>query len=89
MPTFWTDQWGVRFQSLGMPHLGLADVRVLEGDLTGECAVGYHDETGRLVGVVLIGLTRELLTYRTRIAAERPTPTDAASTRSRRPLIPT
>ena len=35
MPTFWTDQWGVRFQSLGMPHLGLADVRVLEGDITG------------------------------------------------------
>jgi hypothetical protein len=82
MPTFWTDQWGVRFQSLGMPHLGLADVRVLDGDLTGECAVGYHDETGRLVGVVLIGLARELLTYRTRIAAERPTPTDAASTLS-------
>ena len=82
MPTFWTDQWGVRFQSLGMPHLGLADVRVLEGDITAECAVGYHDETGRLVGVVLIGLTRELLTYRTRIAAERPTHTDAAATLS-------
>ena len=82
MPTFWTDQWGVRFQSLGMPHLGLADVRVLQGDITAECAVGYHDETGRLVGVVLIGLTRELLTYRTRIAAERPTHTDAAATLS-------
>jgi 3-phenylpropionate/trans-cinnamate dioxygenase ferredoxin reductase component len=72
LPTFWTDQWGVRFQSLGMPHLGLADVRVLEGDLAGECAVGYRDESGRLVGVVLIGLARELLTYRTRIADERP-----------------
>jgi len=55
---------------------------VLEGDITAECAVGYHDETGRLVGVVLIGLTRELLTYRTRIATERPTPTDAAATLS-------
>jgi hypothetical protein len=65
-----------------MPHLGLTDVRVLEGDITAECAVGYHDETGRLVGVVLIGLTRELLTYRTRIATERPTPTDAAATLS-------
>jgi 3-phenylpropionate/trans-cinnamate dioxygenase ferredoxin reductase component len=78
MPTFWTDQWGVRFQSLGMPHLGLADVRVLEGDLERECAVGYHDETGRLVGVVLIGLARELLTYRTRIADERPAATTFA-----------
>jgi len=35
--------------------------------------VGYHDATGRLVGVVLVGLTRQLLTYRTRIADERPT----------------
>jgi hypothetical protein len=33
-----------------------------------------------LVGVVLMGLTRELLTYRTRIAAERPSHTDASST---------
>jgi 3-phenylpropionate/trans-cinnamate dioxygenase ferredoxin reductase subunit len=72
MPTFWTDQWGVRFQSLGMPHLGLDDVRLLEGDLQGECALGYHDGAGRLVGVVLIGLARQLLTYRTRIADERP-----------------
>ena len=81
MPTFWTDQWGVRFQSLGMPHLGLADVRVLSGELDGECAVGYHDETGRLVGVVLIGLTRELLTYRSRIADERPAAAPLATAR--------
>ncbi|HEU4997875.1 MAG TPA: FAD-dependent oxidoreductase [Lapillicoccus sp.] len=79
MPTFWTDQWGVRFQSLGMPHLGLADVRVLSGELHGECAVGYHDESGRLVGVVLIGLARELLTYRSRIADERPATTLATA----------
>jgi NADPH-dependent 2,4-dienoyl-CoA reductase/sulfur reductase-like enzyme len=78
MPTFWTDQWGVRFQSLGLPHLGLGDVRVLEGDLDSECAVGYHDEAGRLVGVVLIGMTRQLLTYRSRIADERPSGTTPA-----------
>ena len=79
MPMFWTDQWGVRFQSIGMPHLGVADVRVLSGELDGECAVGYHDSTGRLVGVVLIGLARELLTYRARIADERPTTTLATA----------
>lgn len=79
LPTFWTDQWGVRFQSLGMPHLGLDDVRVLEGHLAGECAVGYHDGTGRLVGVVLIGLARELLTYRSRIVSERPAHTQGSS----------
>lgn len=82
LPTFWTDQWGVRFQSLGMPHLGLDDVRVLEGDFSGDCAVGYHDPTGRLVGVLLIGLPRGLLTYRSRIASERPADTSAPTTLS-------
>jgi hypothetical protein len=43
--------------------------------------VGYHDETGRLVGVVLIGLARELLTYRSRIADERPAAAPLATAR--------
>jgi 3-phenylpropionate/trans-cinnamate dioxygenase ferredoxin reductase subunit len=71
VPTFWTDQYGVRFQSLGMPSLGLDDVRVLEGDPTAECAIGYHAR-GRLVGVVLIGNARRLLEYRTQLIASRP-----------------
>ncbi len=82
LPTFWTDQWGVRFQSLGMPHLGLDDVRLLEGDLAGEAAIGYHDGTGRLVGVLLVGMTRELLAYRTCVVAGCPPHTDTPVTLS-------
>ena len=33
VPTFWSEQYGVRIQSFGLPALGLDDVRVLEGDL--------------------------------------------------------
>ncbi|MET8052932.1 FAD-dependent oxidoreductase [Streptosporangium sp. NPDC005286] len=70
LPTFWTDQYGTRIQSLGMPGLGLEDVRVLEGEPTGECAIGYHVD-GRLVGVALIGLVRQLLAYRTQLLDAR------------------
>ena len=58
LPAFWSDQFDVRLQSYGMP--GLADpdgIRVLEGDLEGECIVGYH-RGDELVGVVAIGMLR-------------------------------
>jgi NADPH-dependent 2,4-dienoyl-CoA reductase/sulfur reductase-like enzyme len=66
LPTFWTEQYGVRMQSFGLPHLGLDDVRVLEGDLGEEAAVGYHRD-GRLVGVVLIGMGKRMLEFRTAV----------------------
>ncbi|MCY9784261.1 NAD(P)/FAD-dependent oxidoreductase [Nocardiopsis sp. EMB25] len=54
LPTFWSDQHDFRLQSFGAPALGMADIRVLEGDLTGDTVVGYHDG-GTLVGVVALG----------------------------------
>ena len=54
VPSFWSDQCDLRLQSFGAVALG-DDIRVLEGDPDSEVAVGYH-RTGRLVGVVLIGL---------------------------------
>ena len=58
MPSFWSDQFGVRLQGFGSPSA--ADtIEVLEGDLTAEpnrlagLVVGYLAK-GRLVGVVLI-----------------------------------
>lgn len=66
VPTFWSDQFGVRIQSFGMPALGLDDVRVLEGDLHEEAAVGFH-RGGALVGVVLFGMAKKMLTYRAQI----------------------
>ncbi len=63
LPSFWSDLPGGRIQSFGLPQRGHADVRLLEGDWDGECAVGYHVD-GRLVGVALIGLARRMMHYR-------------------------
>lgn len=54
LPAFWSDQHGLRLQSYGAPALGLGDVRVLAGELSGDVVVGYH-ASGRLVGVVALG----------------------------------
>jgi NADPH-dependent 2,4-dienoyl-CoA reductase/sulfur reductase-like enzyme len=68
IPSFWSDQYDLRLQSFGAVGLGGEDVRVLEGDLDGEVAVGYH-RGGELVGVVLVGLTGRHLHYRQLIAS--------------------
>jgi NADPH-dependent 2,4-dienoyl-CoA reductase/sulfur reductase-like enzyme len=67
VPSFWSDQYDLRIQSFGAVGLGGEDVRVLEGDLGGEVAMGYHRD-GALVGVVLIGMGGRQLAYRNRIA---------------------
>jgi 3-phenylpropionate/trans-cinnamate dioxygenase ferredoxin reductase component len=67
IPYFWSDQYDFRLQSFGDVALGGADIRVLEGDLDDEVAVGYHRD-GNVVGVVLIGLNSRFPHYR-RLAA--------------------
>ncbi len=70
VPSFWSDQYGLRLQSFGA--LGIADtVKLLEGDLDGEFITGY-ERSGVLVGVVGIGLMKSLLGYRAEIAALLP-----------------
>ncbi|WP_174501578.1 NAD(P)/FAD-dependent oxidoreductase [Streptacidiphilus melanogenes] len=54
LPTFWSDQHDFRLQSFGAPVLGTGDVRVLDGDTSGDVVMGYHRD-GRLVGVVALG----------------------------------
>jgi NADPH-dependent 2,4-dienoyl-CoA reductase/sulfur reductase-like enzyme len=66
VPTFWSDQYDLRVQSFGVT--GLPDVRVLEGSLDGDVAIGYHHE-GLLAGVVLIGLGGRYVHYRAEVAA--------------------
>ena len=67
VPSFWSDQFDIRLQSHGMPGLADADgVRLLEGDLEGECVVGYH-RGDELVGVVGIGMLRVVNGYRDRV----------------------
>jgi 3-phenylpropionate/trans-cinnamate dioxygenase ferredoxin reductase component len=71
MPAFWSDQYEMRLQSFGLPGLGGEDIRLLEGELTGECVVGYHRD-GVLVGVVFLGLASRFSHYRGLIAARQP-----------------
>ncbi len=66
MPSFWSNQFEIKVQAYGLPGLG-PDIRILEGDLSGEVAVGYYRDD-RLVGVVGVGLKAALLPYRQQIA---------------------
>lgn len=58
VPSFWTEQAGARIDCFGIPSLGIEDCRLLEGDLEGGSALGYHDRSGRLVAVALVDLRR-------------------------------
>ena len=71
LPSFWSDQYDIRMQSYGMPGLADADgVALLEGDLAGECIVGYR-RGDDLVGVVGLGMLRSLNAYRPRLGRGR------------------
>ena len=62
MPWFWSDQGETRMSSFGM--LGLANRQeVLEGELTGECAIGYFRDD-LPVGIVLVGLKEKSARYK-------------------------
>jgi 3-phenylpropionate/trans-cinnamate dioxygenase ferredoxin reductase subunit len=63
VPSFWSHMGDVKLQSFGQPALGLGDVRVLEGDLGSDVAIGYH-RADELVGVVLFGMTSRYSDYR-------------------------
>ncbi len=63
VPSFWSDQYELRIQSFGAVGLGADDVRVLEGDVDGDVAVGYHRDDA-LVGVVMVGLSGRHAHYR-------------------------
>lgn len=63
LPTFWTDQLGVRLQGLGLPALGTRDHRVLDGRLSEDPVLGYHHQDA-LVGVVLLNRPEVVGSYR-------------------------
>lgn len=65
MPAFWSDQFDLRIQSFGIPGLVVdpSQIRILEGDIDTEVAMGYFQEE-TMVGVVLIGLGQSHMKYR-------------------------
>lgn len=69
IPSFWSDHFGVRLQSVGLPALA-ADFQVTDGD-PGDgtfAAAGYRD--GALVGAVAYAMPRALIRHRAALLAE-------------------
>jgi NADPH-dependent 2,4-dienoyl-CoA reductase/sulfur reductase-like enzyme len=67
MPTFWSVQFEIDLRAYGLPALA-DDVRLLEGDLAGNCVIGYY-RSGRMIGVVGLGMQAALMPYRQHIGA--------------------
>lgn len=70
MPSFWSNQFDVKLQAYGLPALA-DETSILEGELDGDAAVGYHRD-GRLVAVVGVGMKAALLPYRQQIIDSAP-----------------
>ncbi|MCH0541227.1 FAD-dependent oxidoreductase [Streptomyces sp. MUM 203J] len=63
VPSFWSDLYGARIRSVGLPATADA-ARIVEHDLPGRrLEVSYH-RAGRLVGALTIGRTARLAFYR-------------------------
>ena len=68
VPSFWSDQFGVRLQGVGHPDLADA-VDVVEGDPASDRFVAEYRRSGRLVAALVAGAPRALLPYRRELAA--------------------
>lgn len=68
VPSFWSDQVGLRVQSFGSPGLADAPPTLLEGDADAEFVAGYF-RASELVGVVLVGLPERIAYYRELVQA--------------------
>lgn len=80
VPSFWSDQFGVRLQGVGHPDLADA-VEVVEGHAAGERFVAEYRRAGRLVAALVSGLPRALLPYRRELATSGAGSTPAVLTR--------
>lgn len=69
LPSFWSDQYDLTLQSFGIP--GAADdYRLADGSYDTDCIVEYFLES-RLVGVVGVNRTAELMPYRKELLARQ------------------
>lgn len=77
VPSFWSDHFGIRLQSIGLPHLAdRFEVTAGDPDDGTFCAEAYAGET--LVGGVTYGMPRPLLSIRTGLIG-RASPSRAAT----------
>ena len=73
-PTFWSDQYGIRFQYVG--YAAIADAKEVDGDPDGREFTVTYTRRGRPVAALVAGRPRELVALRRRIEHELPIPTD-------------
>ena len=71
VPYFWSDQYDVKIQSVGLPARA-ERMRVLEASPDGERVVLGGERDGRLVAAVGFNAARRLAFYRGRLAAMPP-----------------
>jgi 3-phenylpropionate/trans-cinnamate dioxygenase ferredoxin reductase component len=76
VPSFWSDHFGTRLQSVGLPALA-DETRVVDGSLEERRFAAECRRDGRLVGAITYGMPRALLKYR--IALSRGEPSELAS----------
>jgi NADPH-dependent 2,4-dienoyl-CoA reductase/sulfur reductase-like enzyme len=69
LPSFWSDQYGLRIQCVG--HARRADAVVIEGDPESRDFEAIFTNTGRAVAGLVVGRPRAIPALRRRIDAER------------------
>jgi hypothetical protein len=71
VPSFWSDHFENRLQSVGLPALG-DQTTVVGGSLAERRFVAESRRDGRLVGAITYGMPRALLKYRIALARSSP-----------------
>lgn len=74
-PSFWSDQYGIRFQYVG--YAALADGHRIDGDPDGRDFTVVYTRRDRPVAALVAGRPRELVALRKRIEEELPVPNQA------------
>jgi NADPH-dependent 2,4-dienoyl-CoA reductase/sulfur reductase-like enzyme len=69
VPSFWSDQHGVRIQSVGLPALGEECV-IVDGSVAGRDLLAVYGREGRTVGAVALGSPKRLVRFRRTIAQQ-------------------
>ncbi|MHB1468534.1 MAG: NAD(P)/FAD-dependent oxidoreductase [Solirubrobacteraceae bacterium] len=75
LPSFWSDQHGVRIQSIGLPGLSDAPATLIEGGFEEGGFILAYARRGRMVAAVSVGLPpRRLARLRAAVARAEPMP---------------
>jgi 3-phenylpropionate/trans-cinnamate dioxygenase ferredoxin reductase subunit len=81
VPSFWSDHFGTRLQTVGLP--GLADeTTVVDGAIEERRFAAECRRDGRLVGAITYGMPRALLRYRIALSRGEPSEPEAAEVAS-------